>query len=174
MTPWDSILRQHAGIVWQTALRLLGNQPDAADCFQETFLSAMQSASTAPIRNWAGFLQRVATARALDMLRRRALARRRHDSGHDVADVAGSNPGPARQLQNDELADSLACALAQLPERHAQAYCLRHLNDFSYEQIAAELGISVDAVGVDLHRARQRLRELLRPQFAGQPDRGAP
>jgi len=33
----------HGPLVWQTAWRLLGHEADAADCFQETFVSAMET-----------------------------------------------------------------------------------------------------------------------------------
>lgn len=167
------IIRQHAPIVWRTALRLLGNQADASDCFQETFLSAMQVGGRERVANWGGLLQRIATARALDMMRKRTLSRSRHSGQVDLAALSGGGPGPMEQLQNEELADSLAQALSRLPAQQAQAYCLRHLNGFSYEQIAQELGISADAVGVDLHRARARLRELLSPCL-NETNRGEP
>jgi len=172
MTQWAKIVAQHGPIVWQTALRLLANEPDSADCFQETFLSAMHVAARQPIANWPGLLQRLATTRALDMLRKRILAQSRHDHVPDFTALAGPSPQPSDQLQNDELAEHLAKALAHLPAQQAEAYCLRHLNDFSYDQIAEELGISVDNVGVNLHRARSRLRELLHPVSLNPTNRG--
>jgi RNA polymerase sigma factor (sigma-70 family) len=173
MPHWAQIVRQHSPIVWQTALRLLGNEPDAADCLQETFLAAMRVAERQDVANWPGMLQRVATARALDLLRRRLLSRSRHAGGNDFQLVPSPEDSPVDHLQNDELAQSLANALARLPPRQAEAYCLRHLNELSYEEIARELDVSVDTIGADLHRARTRLRELLSPSCTNL-NRGTP
>ena len=52
-------------------------------------------------------------------------------------------------------------ALAQLPLQEAQVFCLRYLNDMSYRKIAKELNIKTGAVGVSLHRAREKLRKSL-------------
>jgi RNA polymerase sigma-70 factor (ECF subfamily) len=70
-----------------------------------------------------------------------------------------------------ELAGQLRRALADLPKRQSQAYCLRHLNGFSYEQIAEELQISLAAVGVNLHRATGRLRAALTPIVTDERDK---
>jgi RNA polymerase sigma-70 factor (ECF subfamily) len=52
-------------------------------------------------------------------------------------------------------------ALARLPARQAEVFCLHCLEGWSYHDIARELGASVDSVGVLLHRARKHLRALL-------------
>jgi RNA polymerase sigma-70 factor (ECF subfamily) len=62
--------------------------------------------------------------------------------------------------------------LVGLPPNQAEAFCLHCLEDWTYREIAGHLGISVDAVGVLVHRARKRLRERLEsfdqaPRVAG-------
>ena len=72
MVDWDAIVSREGPTVWRTVYRLLGNRADAEDCFQETFLSALTFANHQEhIRNPRALLQRFATARALDRLRRR-------------------------------------------------------------------------------------------------------
>ena len=44
MEQWDDILRTHGPLVWQTVWRLLRHEADAADAFQETFVSAVRVA----------------------------------------------------------------------------------------------------------------------------------
>jgi RNA polymerase sigma-70 factor (ECF subfamily) len=110
-------------------------------------------------------LQHLATARALDQLRRRS--RSALLAGPSKLDaVASSEIGPLERNQAAELAEQLRMALSKLPEQQSEAYCLRHLNDFSYQQIAEELGITVNAVGVNLNRAAHRLRIALAPVMA--------
>ena len=59
--------------------------------------------------------------------------------------------------------ERLRAALCDLSPQQAAVFCLRWLSELSYEEIASELELSVDAVGVTLHRARARLQELLAP-----------
>jgi DNA-directed RNA polymerase specialized sigma24 family protein len=56
MADWQNIIARHSGIVWQTAWRILRNQAEAADCYQETFLTALQIAKNQVVWNWAALL----------------------------------------------------------------------------------------------------------------------
>jgi RNA polymerase sigma-70 factor (ECF subfamily) len=160
---WPLIVRQHSALVWRTAYRLLAHPADTADCFQETFVSAWEIARRQEIKNWGGLLQRLATVRALDQLRRRCREAKHVGGPLNGGETPSAAAGPLAQVQSMELAGQLRRALADLPKRQSQAYCLRHLNGFSYEQIADELQISLAAVGVNLHRASSRLRAALTP-----------
>ncbi len=82
---WQVIIEKHGPAVWQTSYRLLGNHSDAADCFQETFVSALEFCRRQRVRNFPALLARLATARAIDQLRRRF---RRSRSETDPADWA--------------------------------------------------------------------------------------
>jgi RNA polymerase sigma-70 factor (ECF subfamily) len=84
--------------------------------------------------------------------------------------VSGDN-GPLAEVQRDELAVQLREALAELPERQSQVYCLRHLNGLSYEQIAVEMEMTITSVGVTLHRATERLRAVLTPILSEERNR---
>jgi RNA polymerase sigma-70 factor (ECF subfamily) len=142
---------------------LLGNEADAADCFQETFMCVLEVSHRQPVRNFSALLTRVATSRAINRLRQRVRESRRNSNQIDRTTVSAANPGPLQQVQVRELAARLQEALAQLPCREAEAFCLRHLNDMSYRRIAKELGIKTNAAGVLLHRARTKLRTILEP-----------
>ena len=161
MIDWQSIINKHGPAVWQTAYRLLGNHTDAADCFQETFISALEVSKRQRVRNFSALLVSLATSRAIDELRRRFRKSLFCANTADLAAVPSSNPGPAQQLQTQELAVKLREALAQLPQQEAEVFCLRYLNDMSYRQIAKELGIKPKTAGVLLHRARMKLRDFL-------------
>jgi len=153
---WQIVIEKHGPAVWQTAYRLLGNRTDAADCFQETFICALEFSRRQRIRSFSALLTRLATTRAIDRLRRRF--RRSHCEAVSTA-VPSANPGPAQMAQQQELIARLRESLTQLPPQEAQVFCLRYLNDMSYRQIAKALGIKTNAAGVLLHRARAKLRK---------------
>src|SRR5690348_2888597 len=76
---WQAILEQEGPVVWRTAYRLLGDPVEAEECFQETFLAALQLARRQPVQSWRALLQRVATTRAVDRLRQRCRRRSREE-----------------------------------------------------------------------------------------------
>jgi RNA polymerase sigma-70 factor (ECF subfamily) len=156
MTDWPRLVHDHGPLVWRTAYRLLGHDADAADCFQEAFAAALQLSRRQPVAHWPSLLRRLATARALDRLRRRY--RERAEAVTESVDSAAPGPGPVERAEGAELAERLRQALSQLPPREAEVFCLRCVDDLSYDAIADQLGLSVNAVGVLLHRARGRLK----------------
>ena len=158
LADWQSIVDKHGGLVWSIAYRLLGNDVDAADCFQETFVSAFEFSRKQRIRSYPALLGRLATIRAIDRLR----SRNRPSNLSKCQDVVDNNPGPQQHLAADELTQQLRLALSKLPPGEAEVFCLRCLNGLSYRAIARQLDIKPNAVGVMLHRTRQKLRGLLK------------
>jgi len=168
MADWQTIVSRHSGPVWQTAYRLLGNREEASDCFQETFLTALELSRRQKVRNWPALLTRLCTCRAMDQLRKRLRGAGPASGLDDWSAVPCTNPGPVELAQAAELSARLRLALAKLPDQQAEVFCMRCLNDLSYRDIARQLGLTTSAVGVLLHRARSHLRELLsRPVGSG-------
>ena len=165
MVDWDSIIDREGPAVWRTVRRLLTRRADAEECFQETFVAALELWRRQPVRSPRAALQRLATARAVDRLRQRYRDERHRESGgldgESPSEVPDAAPSPPQRAAAAELAEALRAALAQLPAKQADAFCLHCLDGYSYREIADALGESVDNVGVLLHRARGRLRELL-------------
>jgi RNA polymerase sigma-70 factor (ECF subfamily) len=170
MTDWSQIVAEHGPIVWKTARRLLANDADAADCFQQTFLSAVKLARRQQVRRWPALLRRLATARALEQLRSRIRQRSRQRllSESDSVDIGAT--GPSEAAQASELADRLRRALTEIETRQAQVFCLSQLDGLSYDEVASELGLTVNHVGVLLNRARAALRERLASLAPGQSE----
>ncbi len=162
MTDWSQIVQQHGPLVWRTVYRLLNNEADAADCFQRTFISALEMERTEEIRNWPGLLTRLAIARALERRRQRQRESSRLTTlpEESAIDRKGVRPGQAAEAA--ELSEHLRDALAELDVRQAEVFCLACLDALSYQQIAERLGITVNHVGVLLNRAKASLRERLR------------
>lgn len=160
---WQVVVKKHGPAVWRTAYRVLGNHTDAADCFQETFVSALEVSKRQRVRSFSALLARLATTRAIDTLRRRIREPKSNGTPADWTAVPSSNPGPDQDLQARELAARLRSALTRLPAQEVQVFCLRYINNMSYRRIAKELGIKTNAAGVLLHRARTKLREHLEP-----------
>jgi RNA polymerase sigma factor (sigma-70 family) len=156
---WQTIVTECGPLVWRTAYRLLGNQADASDCFQETFLAALELSRRQPVRNMSGLLVRLATTRAIDRLRQRGRHEHCQAEGRDCDETDSRDPADGAQAQ--ELVGQLREAIGQLPAQEAKVFCLRYLSEMSYGQIARRLGIGINIVGVSLYRAKAKLREAL-------------
>jgi RNA polymerase sigma factor (sigma-70 family) len=141
----------------------LTQEADAADCFQRTFLAAVELAEREPVRHWPALLRRLATARALEQLRERMRQRARFAA--DVAvdrQVDQEATGPDAAAAACELADDLRVALSEIDSRQAEVFCLACLDECSYAEIGEQLGITANNVGVILNRAKAALRERLK------------
>ena len=159
---WQEIVDAHGRDVWQCVYRLVGNHADAADCAQETFLAAYQMASRQEVTQWSALLRRLATTKAIDRLRQRA---RRAAVIEAVDQLPGPAGDPTQHVMAKELAERLRGCVGRLPDSMAEVFCLRVLEDMSYEEAAMQLGLTTNAVGVLLHKARARLREMLSVEF---------
>src|SRR5690242_14067631 len=124
MIDWQAISRQYGSLVWRTGYRLLGSDADAADCFQETFLCALDVSKRQAVRNWPALLQRLATARALDLLRRRKRETRSRVEAAEWEQVASEELGPDRRVEDAEFMESLRAAVAKLPGQQGEVFCL--------------------------------------------------
>lgn len=160
MPDWQEILRCYGSVVWRTIYRLLSNRADADECFQETLLASLELSRREEVKNWRALLQRLAAARAVDRLRER-YRRRAREQITDWSAVSGNTPQPSQDAEQAELAQHLRAALAQIPAQQAEVFCLHVLEGWSYQDIAEQLSLSINSVGVLMHRARKRLRELL-------------
>jgi RNA polymerase sigma-70 factor (ECF subfamily) len=159
----------HAG-TYTLAYRLTGDEEDARDVVQESYLRAFRGLKRfrgdAQFTTW---LYRITANCASTHLGRRA--RHRHDELLDDSPIAETNPEFDPQARSDAsaLRDRLNVALRDLPPRLRAVVVLRDVYDLPHEAIAAELGISESAAKVRLHRARRKLREHLYP-LRGEPD----
>jgi RNA polymerase sigma-70 factor (ECF subfamily) len=142
-------------MAFDTAWRLLGHTADAEDALQDALLDAHQLQSRQPVDNWGGLLRRLVTRRAIDRLRARRPA-----PSLDFTAAATTEPPDSAILQR-ELAARLRAAIADLPDREATAFSLRHFAELTNPQIAHVLDITPDAVAVALHKARAKLKQSL-------------
>lgn len=161
---FEALVRATSAETYTLAYRLLGNEEDARDVVQETYLRAYKG-----IERFRGesqfstWLYRITANCAATYLGRRT--RHRHEELSDETPVADTSPDrdPQGLAMASNLRDRLSEALEQLPPRLKAVIVLRDVYDLPHEAIAAELGISESAAKVRLHRARRRLREQLFP-----------
>jgi RNA polymerase sigma-70 factor (ECF subfamily) len=156
---WESIVRIHTPLAFDVVWRLLGHADDTEDVVQEALLDAFRLRAGQPVDNWGALVRQLATRRAIDRLRKRRTAALPSLETFDVA--APESEQPESVAVERELADRLRWAIAELSDREASVFSLRYFGELRNDEIARTLGISTGAVGVALHKARNRLKELL-------------
>jgi RNA polymerase sigma-70 factor (ECF subfamily) len=161
MIDWASILAVHGSRVWRTVYRLLDHDADALDCYQETFLAALQIPEPEAIDDWSSFLVSLATRRAMDRLRQRYRFRTRCVAIDAVPEPSGEADNPLQQAQANELMNRVRRGMAELAEKQAEVFWLSCLEGLSNHQIAGRMQVPPGEVRVLLHRARTRLGALL-------------
>jgi len=157
---WHELIESTAPQVYGIAWRILGHPHDAEDVVQDVFLEVHRLWKQRKWRDCQAIIRRMTVCRALDRLRQR-----RTNLADDEIELAEHRPGPAEIASARELEELLRDALARLPAREAEIFCLRFFDQRDYAEIAEMLEISTSSVGTALHKARQKLETMLLPHL---------
>jgi RNA polymerase sigma-70 factor (ECF subfamily) len=162
---FEELVRATYTDVYGLAYRLTGNEEDARDVVQETYLRAYKGLhrfrGDAQFSTW---LYRITANTANTAMGKGR--KHRHEELDDDVNVADTSPEHDPEAAGDAelLRGRLNDALEELPPRLRAVVVLRDVYDLPHQAIAKELGISEAAAKVRLHRARRRLRERLFPK----------
>jgi RNA polymerase sigma-70 factor (ECF subfamily) len=182
MAAFESLVSRHERRIFTLARRITGNEHDAEDVTQQTFLSALENLNgfreEASVGTW---LSRIATHGALKVIRKRkglptvSLEENSDNSNGNRSVplpqfIADWRQTPEELAQRRETQRILEEALDRLDEKHRAVFVLRDVEGFSVKETAAALGLSEANVKVRLLRARLQLREMLTRAF-GDPAR---
>ncbi len=161
---FEELVRRTYRDTFTLAHRLTGNEEDARDVAQDSYLRAWKGIGKfrgeAQFSTW---LYRItANAAATHMRKRR---RHRSESLDDVGEPTELRyeAQPVAMAEAGDLLDRLSAAVDQLPPKLRQVVVLRDVYSLPHEAIAEELGITETAAKVRLHRARRKLREVVVP-----------
>jgi RNA polymerase sigma-70 factor (ECF subfamily) len=155
---FGELVQLHERTVFNVAYRMLGNVRDAEDAAQDTFLRAYRFFDRYdPGRPLGPWLRKMAANICLNRIEAGRPA-----SELDVAASPDPHPGPEAQVLMHDRERLIRAALLALPGRQRLVIELRHFQDLSYEEIAAEIRRPVSDVKSDLFRARRALAERLK------------
>lgn len=160
------LVERHSRAVFRLAYRMTGNEQDAEDVVQETFLRAFKQLERFDHRaQFATWLHRIASNLSIDLLRsRKRYADRGDDENPDpMALLPASDPGPDRLAVSGQLRNTVTAALEALSAQERTAFVLRHYEGLPVEQIGQALGIGENAAKNSIFRAVQKLRRTLAP-----------
>jgi RNA polymerase sigma-70 factor (ECF subfamily) len=164
----ETIYREDAAVVVQTAYRVTGSADDAEDVLQTVFTRLANRSEPPDFTSGSrAYLRRAATNAALDIVQSRyarsavSLEVTGEDIGHD------QTPGPDRLHHGRELQRLLRQALTRIGRRSAEIFVMRYFEGMDNAEIARTLDTSANTVAVTLHRARGRLKNEMAPFMGG-------
>jgi RNA polymerase sigma-70 factor (ECF subfamily) len=170
---FELLVQRYQSRAYAVAWRIVGQQQDAEDVVQRTFLSLVEHLDSfreeSSIATW---VLRIATNHALQVLRKRrglptVPLEVNADPDDDYATVphpdyiAEWRDNPADLAQRAEIRKLVDLALAELDEKYRVVFVLRDIEGFTIKETADALGLSEPNVKVRLLRARLLLRERL-------------
>lgn len=160
MPSWSELVQAHADSVYGLAYRLTGNQQDAEDLTQETFMRVFRSLKSYRPGTFEGWLHRITTNLFLDMVRHRQVIRM-EALPENYDRVPGTLKTPEQAVDDAMLDPDLEIALAELQPDYRAVVVLCDVVGLTYEEIANTLGLKMGTVRSRIHRARSSLRATL-------------
>ncbi|MHB8619177.1 MAG: RNA polymerase sigma factor [Chloroflexota bacterium] len=158
---FEELVRRYQNRVYSLAYRLTGDGVEAYDLTQEAFLRSYAALKTfRPELRFAPWLYRIATNLCLNFLQSSRVRR-----GGADPDLVLKVPDRAKQpdsaYEEKEERLDIHAAIGELPPKYRAVVLLRHMQDKSYEEIAAILDLPLNTVRTHLFRARELLRRRL-------------
>jgi RNA polymerase sigma-70 factor (ECF subfamily) len=167
---FNTLILHYQDRVFNTALRILGDEDIAQDAAQEAFISAFRSISSFRGGSFKAWLLRTVTNACYDELRRQ---KRRPttplepetNDGEEMDSprwLADPNMTPSEQFEADELEHAVQHCLDTLPTDFRAVVVLADIQGMDYSEVAIAARVPLGTIKSRLARARLRLRECLR------------
>jgi RNA polymerase sigma-70 factor (ECF subfamily) len=154
------LVERHSRSVFKLAYRMTGNESDADDIVQETFLRAFRQLNRYESRSaFHTWLYRIAANCAVDLIR----SRRVRQPVEVPETLQSGSPLPDRSCYSGELQQHVSAAMNDLSSQERTAFVLRHFEGLSTIEISQTLGIGENAAKHSVFRAVQKLRKALGP-----------
>jgi RNA polymerase sigma-70 factor, ECF subfamily len=166
---FNTLVLHYQDGVFNTALRILGDEDMAADATQDAFISAFKSISTFRGGSFKAWLMRTVTNACYDELRRQ---KRRPttplepdtEDGEEMDSprwLADPNMTPDQKAEADEVEHAIQHCLDNLPLEFKTVVVMADIQGMDYTEVAMSIRVPLGTIKSRLARARLRLRECL-------------
>ena len=168
---FETIVLMLQNRLYGLCLRIMGNEQDALDATQETFIKIYQNLpSYKSIASFSTWASRIATNTCLDMLRRRkSRATVSMDAMEEdgVPFISATGDSAEGEVMRSITSKEIAKAIDSLPEEQRTVIVLRDIHGLSYDEIATTLNLNLNTVKSRISRGRLSLRKMLsaRPEL---------
>ena len=164
------LVDRHSRSIFHVTFRMTGNQQDAEELVQETFLRAYKALPRFELRsNFSTWLYRIAVNRTLDFL---SVKKMQNKDTYQIVDdpdpeegrqiqLAAGGPGPERMVLSSEMKSKVAQSMSLLTPVERIAFTMRHMEGRSIEEIGETLKLNTSAAKNSVFRAVKKLRQQL-------------
>ena len=171
---FGQLVENHSRSLFALAFRVTGNEADADEVVQETFLRAFRSLKNFESRSNLGtWLYRIAMNCALDQKDREkwdpkyAVAISEDpDPKENQVQLQARQPDQEQQIFSGQIQKKIGEAMSQLTKTERAAFTMRHLEGRSIDEICSTLGLKTNAAKNSIFRAVQKMRTALGPMMA--------
>jgi RNA polymerase sigma-70 factor, ECF subfamily len=167
MGAFEQLYERHHRRVYSLCLRMTQNASEAEDLAQEVFIQLFRKIGS--FRGESAFttwLHRLTVNQVLMHFRKRSVKlEQTTEEGETPVQIVHGTENPNQMPVVDKIA--LDKAIAELPPGYRTVFTLHDIEGHEHEQIAKMLGCSVGTSKSQLHKARMKLRALLRQQSGG-------
>ncbi len=153
------LIGRYEDVLYRYAERMTGQPDAAADVVQRTFIKAFRNLGRCRERGRVGgWMFRIAVNVCKDELKGRAS----REVPLEAASAEVATRGrPDDRIEQAEVREEIYRALQTLGVEQREAFVLKHVEGWSYEEMAEKIGVSVPALKMRVYRARSRLQQLL-------------
>src|SRR3954464_11383409 len=169
------LLARYERPVFSLIFRMVRDKETAEDLAQETFIKVLNNIDRyKPEFKFSSWLFKIANNITIDHLRRRQVDTISIEGSPDAVTaeraratavtITSGGESPLEELESRELGASIEAAIAKLRPEYRACIILRHVEDYSYDEIAEIVKLPLGTVKTYIHRARQELRQYLGDQ----------
>lgn len=169
-TAFDRLVELYSGQLYALLTRFLGNQPAREDLLQEVFLRVIRARDRyRPSARFSTWLYRIAFNLCVNEKQRGgsrgvvSLDGAVDEGGQALDPQDVDAPPPSEKLESDDVVSAVRYAIDSLPPTQRMALVLAKYEGLPYAQIADVMDSSEKAIKSLIHRARENLRDRLRP-----------
>ncbi len=169
---YRELLGRYERPVFSLVYRMVRDRTLAEDLAQEAFIRAFNAIhSYNPRYKFSSWIFKIANNHTIDHLRRKRLdtvsihgsphASTQEEAVQTSVVVESSDENPEEFVEHRELGSLIEQAIGELRPEYRSVVLLRHVEGYSYDEIADILDLPLGTVKTYLHRARSELKEAL-------------
>jgi RNA polymerase sigma factor (sigma-70 family) len=156
-----STMQNHGRELVNMLWRILGNEQDVCDAYQDTFLKLAHHQFLSKPQNVKAYVFRSASNAGISILKRRLFEKNKLSS---TITIKNNTAPPPSELDSKSLQETLRAGIARLPDNFREVVTLHDLGDLPYEQVGAILGITSATARVYRCKAVQLLAAWMRKE----------
>lgn len=170
---FEEIIQRYQKSIYNLAYRMLRNREDAMDLTQETFLKAYRGLKTFDLeRPFSPWVHRIASNLCVNQYRKRKVQTvpliNQVGEGQEEGlerEIADLEYEPGEKAVQKERQQDLLILIQELPEKYRTPLILRHLHNYTYEEIGQVLEVPPGTVKTWIYRGRNQLKDLFKKKL---------